>query len=74
MIKYCCFYCRKFNTSECSRSCYNALGGEEHLQFCLSNGICIVIEGTCAESFNTEGGKRVPVAEANKDCWEAKEE
>ena len=64
MIKYCCYYCRKLNTKECSRGCYNALGGKGYMD------VCKIKDGDCAESFNAGKGKRMPVIEANKDCWE----
>jgi hypothetical protein len=73
IIRYCCYYCRKLNTKECPKgACYNALGGEEHFKFCLDSGICTVKDGACAESFSTKDRKRIPVVEANKDCWEEK--
>lgn len=74
MIRYCCYYCKKLNTDKCLGSCYNALGGKEHHQYCLDNGICTTKDGACAESFNMEGGKRIPAIEANNECWEEQDE
>jgi hypothetical protein len=70
LIKYCCFYCKKLNTSECGRGCYNALGGRKYFEACQRDNTCVVANSQCATVFPFE--KKTYKIHPFELCWEPK--